>query len=113
MVSSSEFIRGYTEMIILSLLLEEDDYIYNLSNKINERSKGILCITNPSLVISLKKMCDEGKVNTYNKLNEKNVNRKYYSITELGKSFYYDNKEDYLLSLKMLEILIGGVKNEG
>ena len=106
MVTSSEFIRGYTEMIILAILFENDDYSYNISNRISAESDGILTITNPSLVITLKKMCEEGKVSSYNVLNERNVNRKFYSITDYGKSFYLDNVDDYLSSLDKINQLM-------
>ncbi len=33
-------------------------------------------------------MCEEGKVSSFNVLNEKNVNRKFYKITSFGKEFY-------------------------
>ena len=108
MVSSSEFIRGYTEMIILSMLIKDDDYIYNISNTIAMVSGGMLNITNPSLVIALKKLMDEGKVAAYNKPNERNVNRKYYTITKYGKEYYEKNKNDYLATLDKIRILLGG-----
>lgn len=76
MNASSEFIRGYTEIIILSNLYKKDDYIY-------------ITITNPSLLIILKKICEEGKVSSFNVLNEKNVNRRFYKITSFGTRILY------------------------
>ncbi len=106
MNQSNEFIRGYTEMIILSILYKNDDYIYNISNTINKIGDGYISITNPSLLIILKKMSDERKVSFYNILNEKNVNRKFYKITLYGKEFYKSNINYYLNSLKKLEMLL-------
>ncbi len=108
MIASSEFIRGYTEMIVLSILSKGDSYIYSIANQINELGYGYLKITNPSLVIVLKKMSDEGKVSSFNVLNEKNVNRKFYSITERGKKYYKENITSYLESLNKLNILLRG-----
>lgn len=106
MISSSELIKGYTEMIVLAILYNKDDYIYNISNSIYGISEGLLTITNPSLVIILKKMYDEGKVSTYNVLNEKNVNRKFYSITQFGREYYDSQIETYILSLEKIKLLI-------
>lgn len=113
MNSSSEFIRGYTEMIILSILSEGDDYIYSIGNKINDNGEGFVTVSNPSLLIVLKTMFDEGKVTTYNVLNERNVNRKFYQITDFGRSFYKDNINDYITSLAKLKMLLErGTSNE-
>lgn len=113
MISSSEFIRGYTEIIVLSILLKQDDYIYNISNTINSKGEGYISITNPSLLIILKKMCDEGKVTSFNVLNEKNVNRKVYRITELGKIYYKQNVNDFLCSIdKIKDLIKGGILND-
>lgn len=106
MISSSEFIRGYTDMIILSILYNHDDYIYNISNTISTSGEGYITISNPSLLITLKKMEEEGKVRSYNVLNERNVNRKFYSITADGRKFYEDNLPDYLKSLDILKALV-------
>lgn len=106
MNASSEFIRGYTEIIILSILYKKNDYIYNISNTINKIGDGYITITNPSLLIILKKMCEEGKVSSFNVLNEKNVNRKFYKITSFGKEFYKKNINNYLKSLEKLKLLL-------
>lgn len=99
-------------MIVLSILSKGDSYIYSIANQINELGDGYLKITNPSLVIVLKKMSDEGKVSSFNVLNEKNVNRKFYSITERGKKYYKENITSYLESLNKLNILLRGGLDE-
>ncbi len=109
MLSTSEFIRGYSEIIVLSILYNNDNYLYNIANMINAIGEGLITITNPSLVIILKKMYEDGKVNSYNVLNEKNVNRKYYAITQEGKIFYDTHINDYLQSLEKLKRLLLGV----
>ena len=87
MVGSSEFIRGYTEIILCSLLFAEDDYIYNLVKKITNVSNNMIQITNPSTLMIIKKMILDGKIISYDSLNEKGVNRKFYSLTEKGKKY--------------------------
>ena len=108
MVGSSEFIRGYTEIILCSLVFAEDDYIYNLVNKITNVSNNMIQITNPSTLMIIKKMILDGKVISYDSLNEKGVNRKFYSLTEKGKKYYLDNRDFFLDSLRGLEKLIKG-----
>ena len=108
MYSCGEFIRGYTEMIVLSILDKQDDYVYNISNTINAQGGGLVTITNPSLLIVLKKMHEDGKVSSFNVLNEKNVNRKFYTITDRGREYYSERLADYLASLEALKRLLKG-----
>ena len=89
-----------------SLLYRADDYIYNLVKEINIKTEGIIQITNPSMLIVMKKLMEEGKVKSYDRLNEKGVNRKYYSLTEKGKQYYSENYMFYTDSLNALKILI-------
>lgn len=51
-------------------------------------------------------MCEEGKVYSFNILNKKNVNKKFYKITSYGKDFYEDNLSNYLFSLDKLKFLL-------
>ena len=65
MIASGEYIKGFTEIIVCSLLSEGDDYIYNLVKRINACGSGAVRITNPSMLMVMKKLTDEGKVRSY------------------------------------------------
>lgn len=108
MVKSSEFIKGYTEIIICALLSEGDDYIYNLVKRITERGGGEVQITNPSLLMIMKKMLGDGKISTYSGAGKSGADRRYYSLTPYGRSYYEKLKGDYLNSLLTLQSLISG-----
>ena len=113
MIKSSEFIKGYTEIIICALLSTGDDYIYNLVKRITERGGGEVQITNPSLLMIMKKMLADGKISTYGGTGKSGVDRKYYTLTPYGRSYYEKLKDDYLNSLSTLRSLIsGGEKDE-
>ena len=45
MIASGEYIKGFTEIIVCSLLSEGDDYIYNLVKRINACGDGAVLIT--------------------------------------------------------------------
>ena len=62
MIASGDYIKGFTEIIVCSLLSEGDDYIYNLVKRINACGDGAVRITNPSMLMTMKKLTDEGKV---------------------------------------------------
>ena len=114
MIASGEYIKGFTEIIVCSLLSEGDDYIYNLVKRINDCGDGAVRITNPSMLMTMKKLTDEGKVRSYAAAGAKGADRRYYSLTELGAEFYRRNAADYLSAAEALKILIaGGLKHAG
>ena len=82
--NNSEFLRGYVEVIVLKFLKKGGDYIYNIAKKIRERSGGFFTVTNPSLLLTMRKLAEAGCVSYKNELNERGVNRKRYFITEKG-----------------------------
>lgn len=108
MIKSSEFIKGYTEIIVCALLYKNDDYIYNLVKTITSQNNGIIQITNPSLLIIMKKMLADGKIQSYIKEGTLGADRKYYALTELGRKYYLENYKFYLNSLDTLKSLICG-----
>ncbi|MCD8372981.1 MAG: PadR family transcriptional regulator [Clostridia bacterium] len=108
MVKSSEFIKGYTEIIACALLSKGDDYIYNIVKTINEAGGGGICITNPSMLMIMKKLSEEGKVTSYTVAGGKGVDKRYYALTAKGREYYLSNRDDYILSLKNLINLVGG-----
>ena len=65
MIKSSEFIKGYTEIIVCALLSGGDDYIYSLVKRITEFGGGEIQITNPSMLMIMKKLLAEGKITAY------------------------------------------------
>ncbi len=111
MIKSSEFIKGYTEIIVCALLSGGDDYIYNLVKRITEHGGGEVQITNPSLLMVMKKMLSEGKITTYVGESKNGADRRYYSLTPFGRSYYENLKADYLNSLNTLKSLISGGQN--
>lgn len=110
MVSSSEFIKGYTEIIVCALLYDGDDYIYNIVKRIVGSGGGEVQITNPSLLMIMKKMLSEGKITSYMAESKTSVARRYYSLTPFGRSYFEATRQDYLDSLNTLKILISGGK---
>ena len=85
--NTSEMLRGFVDVIVISLLKEGGDYVYNLVKKIRERSDGFFSVTNPALLLTMKKLYSAGFVTYENELNERGVNRKRYTLTEKGKEY--------------------------
>lgn len=108
MVSSSDFIKGYTKIIICSYLYRKRDYIYNIVKKILLDGKGYLKISNPSALMIVKELEKENLVFSSVEISNQNQARKYYELTEAGKKYYLTNKNDFLKSLELLKVLVEG-----
>lgn len=106
MFKSSEFIKGYTEIIVCALLKEKDDYIYSLVKRITESGGGEVQITNPSLLMIMKKLMADEKITSYKVESVSGVDRRYYSLTDKGKAYYEENRELFIGSLDTLKNLI-------
>ena len=84
MVGSSEFIKGYTEIVVCALLFRGDDYIYSLVKRITECGRGEIRITNPSELA-------HGAL-----------------FSSAGRAYYLQSRDDYLGSLRTLQNLVKG-----
>ena len=69
---------------------------------------GEIRITNPSLLMVMKRLLEEGKIKSYSGESRTGMDRRYYSLTEKGKEYYLQNREAYLGSLRTLKNLIQG-----
>jgi PadR family transcriptional regulator PadR len=113
MIKSSEFIKGYTEIIVCALLMDGDDYIYNLVKKINNHNSGCIQISNPSMLMIMKKLTLEGKVSSYIKTSTMGADRRYYKLTDIGIKFYKENVIGFIESIETLKELVLGDMNYG
>lgn len=107
--SKSEMFRGFTEAITLDFIGLDGDYIYNIVKKIRERSKGFFEISNPSMLLVMKKLLSMGLVFFKNELNERGVNRKRYFLTAQG--IQYQN-EVKAVCIHGANVILGMLKGE-
>ena len=87
---SSDVIRGYNDTIILSLLLEQPSYGYEISKRIRELSNGDYIIKETTLYSAFNRLEQNG----YTELWERNQRQAPHLLS------YYP-KGTYLLSGKM------------
>ena len=108
MISSSEFIKGYTNIIICSYLYRKRDYLYNIVKNILNDGEGYIKISNPSALMVVKELENERLVSSSVEISQQNQARKYYELTADGKKYYLENINDYIRSLYLLKKMIGG-----
>jgi DNA-binding PadR family transcriptional regulator len=84
MNGSSDYIRGFTEYIILSILEKFDSYGYELTRVIETASGQVFQPTEAALYLALKRMTEDNLIVSGLQKNKKGMNRRVYSITPEG-----------------------------
>lgn len=100
---SSDGIRGYNDMIILRLILEEPSYGYEISKAIKEKSRGKYIIKETTLYSAFTRLEKNGYIESFfgNKTNGKR--RTYYRITDSGCSYYQEKCAEWDLTKEVVE----------
>lgn len=91
----SNFLRGAMSMIILSLLLREDMYGYQLVQETERSSGGRISTQEGSLYPVLYKLVDGGYISDRKELVGKRMTRVYYHLEPKGQAWLDDMIRDY------------------
>jgi len=105
---SSEILRGHTETIILRILKDKDSYGYEIMKTIVEKGNGLIDIKDATIYTAFKRMEKEEFITAYWGGEDDGARRKYYSITEKGKDYYFDKVKEWKEINIILNNLIGG-----
>ncbi len=108
MTNSGEYVRGFTNYIILSILAKFDSYGYEMTKIIEYVSESNLQLNESTLYIALKKLLAEGLIKTYLRKNKKGMNRRYYQISSQGKKELHSFRKDWVVIESTLSSLVGG-----
>lgn len=105
---SSDVIRGYNDPIILFLLLKGPSYGYEISKQIKNLSDGKYVIKETTLYSAFSRMERNGFVESYSEDDVKTGKRRtYYKITDAGRDYYNQKKEEWILTKEVIEQFIG------
>lgn len=107
---NAEILRGFTDAIILNVLLEGDSYGYKVSQSIIERTNNSMDIKNATIYLAFKRMEKEGLITSYWNDNPDVARRRYYKITSLGKKYLKEKKTEWNNNKQILDKLLLGDK---
>ena len=107
---NAEILRGFTDAIILNVLLEGDSYGYKVSQKIIEATNNAMDIKNATIYLAFKRMEKDGLITSYWNDNPDVARRKYYKITSQGKKYLKLKQTDWNNNKKILDKLLLGDK---
>ena len=90
-----EIPRGQLSCVILSTLLKQDKYGYEIIDEVLKNSQGKISIKQPSLYSSLKRMEEQSLISSYWRDSDIGGKRHYYHLTDLGKKHLERWQSDY------------------
>ena len=106
---SSDVIRGYNDTMILSVLLQEPSYGYEISKQIKTITDGKYVIKETTLYSAFTRMEKNGYIESFvasQDLEGNGKKRTYYRITDAGRDFYKDKCEEWELTKDVVEKFI-------
>ncbi len=103
---SSDLLRGHTDTMILRLLLDGDKYGYEISKLIHANSNGEYELKEATMYSSLRRLESDGCITSYWGDETQGGRRRYYRITEKGKSLYAENKSNWEYAKRILDHLL-------
>lgn len=80
-----ELLKGSIEILLLSLLVEEDCYGYDMTKKLRILSEDTYHMNEGTLYPALKRLEKKECVTSYWSDEKSGTRRKYYSITDTGR----------------------------
>ena len=109
---NSDLIRGHIDTIILKILKEGDNYGYEIIKAVSVNSGNEYELKEPSLYTSLKRLEKQGYILSYWADESHGSPRKYYHITESGKTAYEKALAEWLHAQKIITMLLLGGTNK-
>ena len=103
---TSDLIRGHTESIILSHLMKNDSYGYEINKVIHEKTYGSYELKEATLYSAFRRLEEAGAIMSYWGDEMTGARRRYYSITPLGRTIFQQSKENWENAKKIIDTLL-------
>lgn len=88
--------KATTELLLLSLLYEQDMYGYQLASEIKKRSNGVCVCKEPSIYTIFNRLLEKNYISMSKIVTHDTKSRVYYHLEEAGIKYYEEMKESYI-----------------
>jgi DNA-binding PadR family transcriptional regulator len=106
MLITSDLIRGHTETIILAQLMHRDSYGYEINKAIHKKTDGRYELKEATLYSAFRRLEGAQLIRSYWGDEATGARRRYYTITELGRNTYQQNRADWEKAKAVIDQLI-------
>ncbi|EDP68282.1 transcriptional regulator, PadR family protein [Carnobacterium sp. AT7] len=93
---SSDVMRGFNSLILLSILMKEDSYGYQISNTIKVLTDGKYIMKETTLYSAFNRLEKSELIESYSSTETNGKPRTYYRITDLGRQTYHEKVSEWL-----------------
>jgi DNA-binding PadR family transcriptional regulator len=112
MLNVSDILRVFTDSIILAQLNISDSYGYAINKVISEQSDSFFELKEATLYTSFRRLEESNFITSYWGDENSGARRRYYSITEKGKEYLEENKDDWKKIKSILEKVLNTNQEE-
>ena len=112
MLNVSDILRVFTDSIILAQLNISDSYGYAINKVISEQSDSFFELKEATLYNSFRRLEESHFITSYWGDENSGARRRYYSITEKGKEYLEENKDDWKKIKSILEKVLNTNQEE-
>ncbi|MDO4566899.1 MAG: PadR family transcriptional regulator [Oscillospiraceae bacterium] len=106
MLNMSDILRGFTDTLILAQLAEGDSYGYEINKRVLALSGGALELKEATLYTSFRRLEAEGHIVSYWGDETTGARRRYYAISQSGRTLYEENLADWRRAKGIIDNLI-------
>lgn len=106
----SDTMRGYNDIIILSLLQKQDSYGYEISQEIKDKTQGKYIVKETTLYSAFHRLVKLGYITSYEGDKTNGRKRTYYTITPEGLEFLKSKAKEWDVVKEVVDIFIKEVK---
>lgn len=103
---SSDVMRGFNSLILLSILMKEDSYGYKISNTIKEITHDKYVMKETTLYSAFNRLEKSDLIQSYSSTETNGKPRTYYRITDLGRQTYHNKVTEWLDTKKVIDQFI-------
>ncbi len=103
---NKEMLKGTIDILILSVLKEQDSYGYKISKIIKAKSGDLFEILEATMYLALKRLEKQNTIKTYWGTETGGGRRKYYKITDLGNEQLAQLTSDWKQTVRLVDKFI-------
>lgn len=104
----ADVLRGTLDLLILKVLLREPMHGWGVSQRIQERSRGVLDVNQGSLYPALQRLEQRGLVLSEWRLTEENRRARYYALTPAGRRAVTAETNSWRRYVQAVEFVLEG-----
>lgn len=100
--------KGSLEMCVLALIDHQDCYGFEIVEKVSE----YIDVSEGSIYPLLRRLTDEGYIKSYMQESKEGPTRKYYFLTEEGKTYFQESYNQWLTFNQQVNALLNTYQKE-